>query len=711
MNIPSGRKLMGMVGCLLVCLAVLVPAHAQEKTLQVMIWESPELNMDEMGRLIEAFAREYRLGATLWWAPFDDYQQHLQARLAAGDAPDLFWATKETLLDLAEGGWIVPLDEALRTAPTLLVSRDYRFGGRQYGIPVGPADAPLADMAFVVSTKGRDRIEIALQFVGYLTERWHIVCCFELAPNNPPLNTAISAHGNTDWHIDTANEFLFGKDMNGSTTAANHCPNSWTRRHMHVGLTNTNHFYYDSALVTPGDDLDATSGIDTAMLFFYAGHGFPPSSWDTLGNKANVSNVSIGDRPGGGQLRYYWQCSCTVFAHGPACCPGKTCSATHPCPAGKDWWYQCPGEFDGSSDSLSTPNIYERWGIAINPDLRMACGSSTCAYCHEGQMNKIWNNYNNLGYDVADSFIDGLKTGSVVPLCITMGGYNVNLTPLVTDTSFTNLPNTSGTSHYHIQYLSNFASKKIAATFEPRLPELLPKLGLLKPRPIPKQLLNIEFKIENDWMFSRDEIDNRGPRVRVNRASGAVYLAGPSKPVGQPPILTEREYFNRARAFLDEQGWQEEFVAEPVGARIMIASVPVDDPKAEQEHAQKNVIVTFKRQVDVEGTRVDVLGEGGVIEVQMNNDGSLLNASKVWRELVGFEQWEPVKPFEQALEEARKQIEEPWAYELDDWTWGYVEEAGNVEQEAMRLVFQFWFAPIDPEGVRELPPLMIEIPA
>lgn len=31
-------------------------------------------------------------------------------------------------------------------------------------------------------------------------------CC----PVNPPLNTAITAHGNTDWHIDTAEEFLFG---------------------------------------------------------------------------------------------------------------------------------------------------------------------------------------------------------------------------------------------------------------------------------------------------------------------------------------------------------------------------------------------------------------------------------------------------------------------------------------------------------------------
>jgi len=79
---------------------------------------------------------------------------------------------------------------------------------------------------------------------------------------NPPLNSAIAAHGNTDWHIDTAEEFLFGTDMAGSSTAANHCPATWTRRHMHVGLTNTAKFYYDSDLASSGDDTDATSGID-----------------------------------------------------------------------------------------------------------------------------------------------------------------------------------------------------------------------------------------------------------------------------------------------------------------------------------------------------------------------------------------------------------------------------------------------------------------
>jgi hypothetical protein len=698
-----------MVICLFVCLSFFVGAYAQQKSLQVMIWESPELIMDEMIQVVEAFGREYQVDVELFWVPFEDYREHLIARLMSGDPPDLFWATRDLLLELAEHGWIIPLDDAVERVPNVLASREYRFDGRQFGLQVGLSE-PFTNVAYAVSQDRAIMAEIATRFVEYLLERWWVICCAHLIQPNPGLNTAIAAHGNTDWHFDTANEFLFGTDMSGSTTATNHCPNSWTRQHIHTGLTNTNHFYYDSDLLTPGDDTDATSGIDTAMLFFYAGHGFPPSSWDTLGNSANVSNVSIGDDPGWGQLRYYWQCSCTVFAHGPACCPGDSCSATHPCPGGQDWWYQCPGQFDGSSDSLSKPNVYERWGVAINPNLRMACGSSTCAYCHEGQMNKIWNNYNNLGYDVADSFIDGLKTGSVVPLCITMGGSNVNLTPLVTDSSFTNLPNTSGTSYYHIQYLSSFASKQILVTFEPYLPKLLPKLALLKPKPIPKQLRDIEYTIEKEWMFSPDEIDGRGPRVRINQHSGAVYVTGPSKPVGAPPILTEQAYFDQAWRHVYELGWQEEYVAEIEGSRFVIASVPVKKP-AEQEHAQKNVVVTFKRFVDVEGVLVPILGEGGVIEIQMNNDGSLLNASKIWRELVGYEQWEPVKPFEKALDEARRQIEEPWGYELDNWAWGYVEEAGNVEQEVMRLVLRFWFAPIDPEGVRKHPPVMIEIPA
>ena len=219
---------------------------------------------------------------------------------------------------------------------------------------------------------------LAFLWVGLLVAG----CC----PKNPQLNSAIAAHGNTDWHIDTANEFLFGTDMGGAVTAPNHCPDTWSRRHIHVGLTDTNHFYYDQDLITSGDDTDSTNGIDKAMLFFYAGHGHP-EFWNTLGNDATQPYLRLGDcqNDNKGVLRYYWQCSCEVFAHGPRTCAG----------AGFD--YACPGSFDGSPDSIAMRNVYERWGGALSPKLRMACGASTPAYCHESEANRIWNGYNNDG--------------------------------------------------------------------------------------------------------------------------------------------------------------------------------------------------------------------------------------------------------------------------------------------------------------------------
>ncbi len=59
---------------------------------------------------------------------------------------------------------------------------------------------------------------------------------------NPPLDSVVTAHGNTDWHIDTAEESLYGTDLNGAASAANHVPDTWTRRHVHGGLSNTDSF-------------------------------------------------------------------------------------------------------------------------------------------------------------------------------------------------------------------------------------------------------------------------------------------------------------------------------------------------------------------------------------------------------------------------------------------------------------------------------------
>jgi hypothetical protein len=180
--------------------------------------------------------------------------------------------------------------------------------------------------------------------------------------------------------------------------------------------------------------------------------------------------------------------------------------------------------------------------------------------------------------------------------------------------------------------------------------------------------------------------------------------------VDEGPVLEEQEYIDRALRFIREQGWAERDFSEPMGVRSMIETTPVKDTRQVQRRLQKNVIVTLKRQIDVDGVLVNVLGEGGVMAVQMNNDGSVLNASKVWREVVSARQQAEVKSYEQAYQEALQQIDDPQMYELDHWTWGYKEAAGGAAQSELRIVFQFWFAPADHDTLPAHPPQMIEVP-
>jgi len=525
---------------------------------------------------------------------------------------------------------------------------------------------------------------LAIAIVG--TYRWWV-------PQNPPLNTAISAHGNTDWHIDTANEFLFGTDMGGNPTAANHAPDSWTKTHIHTGQTNTNHFYYDSDLTTPGDDADATNGIDRNMLFFYAGHG-GPTSWSTLGNNAGQGDVRLGDGPQG-LLRYYWQCSCEVFAHGPDNC---TPSAEV---------YGCPEDFDGSSDSTTMRNVYERWGPALGSDLRMACGVSTLAWCHEYNVNNIWEDYNS-GMDVADSFIDGLHTGTVaVPLCITTGGFSTASTPLY-DEVFTNQRNKSG-SYLHIQYLSGFDSNAPEIMIkEP--PNLIPVFELI-PLPHPDPWAKVEFIEKDGLKVSRETIKERGPKMQINPVSGALYIRGERKVNVSDTGKKEEDYVKQAMLHIREQGWDEKMAGQPYGSRMIIDTRPRREAaKQEVKHALKNVTVKVRRYLEIDGRKVPVYGPGGVISVQMNNDGSLLNARKVWRKIGATKRQAKVKPYEEAEAEAMKRLgENAQGYTLADWGWGFKEEAGNVEQKELRMIYRFDFRPKDRKDVLQYPPQLIEI--
>ena len=517
-------------------------------------------------------------------------------------------------------------------------------------------------------------------------------CC----PVNPTLNTVKTAHGNTDWHIDTAEEFLTGKAMDGTVLAANHCPDTWTKTHMHVGLTNTNVYYYDHDVTATGADNDATSGIDNPMLFFYAGHG-NPTLYNTLGNSATLPSMRLGNCTSGnhGSLRYFWQCSCEVFAHGPKSCTGST------------EIYTCPGDFDGSHDSDAMRNVYERWGPVLDPTLRMACGSSSLAYCWESETNRIWDNYNNKGYDVADSFIDGLHRYSWnTPLCITTGGLFTGSTPLF-DGTFTNAPNPSG-PYYHIQYLSSFAST--APPILVHVPEMLAIYELI-PLPLPDPYRRYKFSEQGEWMYSSEEVRGRGPAVKVNRNSGSVYVAGERRFDEKAPLLKDEEYIRAARRFLDEQGWTEKLAGEPSGMRMKIQTAAKEAKASRPMEVQKNVRVAFRRQMTVGEKAVPFVGEGGEMAIQLNNDGSVLNASKVWRQIKGVLKTTRGKPYDDAYREAMAKIQAKSAYKLKDWTWGYEEQSGNVRQTELKAVYLFNFMAAEPEKSLDFPPIVVKISA
>ena len=512
---------------------------------------------------------------------------------------------------------------------------------------------------------------------------------------NPPLNSAIAAHGNTDWHLNTANEFLFGVDMSGNPTAPNHAPDSWNKRHIHVGLTNTSNYYYDKTRVATGDDYNVANGIDTAMLFFYAGHG-NPTEWCSLGDTATQSKMKLSNVTDSlGLSRYYWQCSCEVFAHGPKACSGSSLD------------YACPGSFTGGADSDAMRNVFERWGPALTSDLRMACGVSTLAYCHSGNVNHIWDDFNNQGMSVAQSFIDGLSGAGVVPLCITMGGANIGATPLY-DTTFTNQPNTSGASHYHIMYLGGTASRWIRFPIVVRIPTMLPKFHIAPPEP-PERLKALDLRSGQTGVTAFAAFAGGKAQARHEAASGAIYLHSVARPVATEQVIEQSLYPQRAAALLHELGWDTKELSEPMVTPILTASMPADGSSGDVRKGQDSVLVIYQRLIDVDGQKIPVIGDGGQVRVSLSNGGSIVNASRVWRDLQAPSASVKIKTFEQARDEAMQKLGAPEAYKLDQWRWGYKELAGAVKQDELQIVFQFAFVPKDSQDLLQHPPQIVEV--
>lgn len=485
---------------------------------------------------------------------------------------------------------------------------------------------------------------------------------------------------------------------------------------MHEGLCYAEPFFHDPAADSTGRDTDRYNGVDTASLFFSATCG-TPETWLAMPNGRDPVKCSqsasethavdprkmiLGNGTGTGDgVRYFWQCASNVLAHGPRQCPA-------PSPE-----FGCPEGFDGTQDTVLSRNAYERWGNILGPGLRMVCGFSTAAFCHPDDARRVWDLYdrNSNGYDVADAFIEGFRHGrdGTVPVCITRGGADAGRTALF-DEGFVLSPGPSGTSHYHAQYPVAFQSTRPAERpDETGVPQWAP-IYSLRPMPLPSALKALSYVKQHGALYSRDLEGPTGLVVRVQPKSGAVNLIGPTRYSGTDRSLREDEYLDRAGRFLREMGLAET-AAKPEGTRMVLESVPVVNRTYDVARGQKNVILRFRRQVDLDGKSAPVLGDGGLIRVVMNNDGSIARAAKTWREITGVRKIARVKPFDTAYREAVQHLADPGRYRLDGWAWGYREYGDNEEQAELRIVQVFYLAPKAGGADPDAAPLRIEIEA
>jgi hypothetical protein len=305
-------------------------------------------------------------------------------------------------------------------------------------------------------------------------------------------------------------------------------------------------------------------------------------------------------------------------------------------------------------------------------------------------------------------FLDGFGEAGqrgVVPLCMTLGGNDITKTPLY-DMDFTNAPNTSGTTHYYLMYPSGTQQGNVSLS-PAQIPAQLQKYKLMAAAPPPKfralEKAGPPLQITSTLLA--------GGQAKLERVPQTGALHMDSGQLAEPGIkvLTEKEYIQRAASFLSEQDLAEQQTAEPVVTRYMTASMPVNGQSSEMKQAQAGVSVVYKRVLAMNGVTLEVLGAPGTIRIELNNDGAVLKASKLWRTLEPIGSPVAAKNFEQARSEAVTKLGAAEGYKLDSWKLGYKQESKEGQDE-LAPVYQFAFVAVKAHDM-EHPPQLIEIPA
>ncbi|MEP7010825.1 MAG: hypothetical protein ABJC13_10915 [Acidobacteriota bacterium] len=519
------------------------------------------------------------------------------------------------------------------------------------------------------------------------------------------------AAGDDGWSCWLTQSFLTGKDQNG-TSWPNFAPTAWQRIQSQAPYWPE--YHYDKT--KGGADYIFPYGFDSGTrLLFYAGHG-TATDWSSHDKTIRLLDVRVGDE----KLRYLWQCSCDVMAHGIPIDLG----------AGEDYYRPLSFFYSGGgADDRRKRNVYARWESAADPGLRLACGGSSAICGNAGATtNRIWDNFLNRNFDVTDSFLEGVfNSPSGVPLCLSQGGDKINKTAIY-DRDFSGDKNEAasfmGQRYLYLAYPVPFRRHGplpvVGSHATPKL-GLYPVLAVNKEQPES----NSNCKdVKPDVQFSCEGQELGA--CFIDSKSGAEYYCGKSEFGEALPYSENRkkehEYIEAAKNFVLARGWVVQ-LADIAGFSVVIERAKIGMKGNGLERYRKNAVVRFKQKFRVpfrEGqVEVPVIGSGGEIVVQLNNDGKVRSATRVWRAVRDLQETKtlellgPAQALDGLLSKLKARLSDilglyDFREDKISFVWGYKEESGNCRQKEMRIVYQFTVKPFPGLGEKGVHPIVLE---
>jgi len=455
-------------------------------------------------------------------------------------------------------------------------------------------------------------------------------------------------------------------------------PPGWAKRFIHPVLNN----YYDRSINSNGDDFDADHGIDRSTIFFFVGHGVPGQlNINDLNTRATSSSIRVGNCQGsdcGSILRYFFLCSCRVFANGPLLLGGADGSLVED--------FYCPGvppDPDSTEPVSDVLSLFSKTLDARFTDVRMLCGASTLIRCSDEIVRRIWDNYLFYNLDVSDSFLLALHSRPYyAPICIAPGGL-LPQDSAIYDHRYTSHKNAFGSAGNNIEYVEEFSRSALS------------KVPLL-----PMQLLTDEVRLfaykayVNNIVLTEFGSPAENFKAELERS---FFCPRSNDPVME--AFSSEFYINSARRFLIDNGWAAIRDLEHYESlRLMVASVGGGVGLPARIY-QKGVAMTFRREIDIGGVKFEDLDGSRDIVVYMANDGSVISAGrKVGSQSVDIT-GESIS-LETALDTAWIRLGDSSRnyYKVDYKTWGLKEI-----DKSLRPVYRFEFMPIGGDSTRHSP--------